>query len=198
MPAKKSKDKKLKKKEPEAKKKEPLGVFLLANKLLTIRFWSRTYTTSLFTKKIKDYNLLCQYPLSNFNLSILRDTASAQTYLKTKDKLYISRLKLLNATIDPKIVTISFQLHSIRLKASHDMEFATPAAIFEEILADKRFFIYNGKKLDGYVKPLGLIRKSGETDPSLRRRTLEYLNYKLDGEEQFASIDWEKLRGGGE
>ena len=194
MPAKKKVIKKFTKK-PVKKVKTP-GSFLLKNKLLTLRFWSRTYTTSLFTKKIKDYNLVCQYPLGNFNLSILRDTSSIQTYLKTRGKLYIARLKLINATIDPQMITISFQLHNIRLKASHDMEFATPVVIFEEILADKKFFIYNGKKLDGYIKPLGIIRKLGETDPSLRRRTIEYLNFKLGDEtEQLSSIDWRKLRG---
>ena len=191
MPAKKKVAKQVKK----VKKDKP-GNFNLKNKLLTIRFWSKTYTTSLFTKQVKDYNLVVQYPLASFNLTILKDIASAQTYLRTKTGLYISRLKLLTATIDPEIVTISLILCNIRLKASHDMEFATPTVIFEEILSDKRFFIYNGKKLDGYVRSLGIIRKMGETDPSLRRRILDYLNFKLDGDDQYASIDWKKLRGG--
>jgi hypothetical protein len=174
------------------------GNYLLTNKLLTIRFWSRSFTTSLFSKQIKNYQITCQYPIDSFNLAILRDTRSAQTYLQYNNKLHIARLNLLHANLDPQMVTMLFEVCNIQTKDAWDMEYATPSVIYEDILAEKKFFIITGKQLDSYIKPLGLSRKVGETDMMFRRRTIEYLNFQLRDNDDVTALDWRKLEEGEE
>lgn len=155
------------------------GNFELGNNLLTIRYWSHSYTTSLFDKKVVDYTLMCQFPLANFNLEILKNINAAQVYLDINGKVYIARLASFIANISPEAVILQFALANIRLKSAWDLEFATPSVMYEQILSDKEFFRVGGKKLEEYIKPLGLSRKSSESDQAFRRRTIDYLNYKM-------------------
>ncbi len=174
------------------------GDFVLKNELLTIRFWSNAYTTSLFDKNVKDFTLVCQYPLSNFNLDILKDFAAAQLYLNVDSNVYISRISGFVANITPDSVIMQLSLANLRLKAAWDLEFNTPSVIYEQILSQKDFFKVGGKKLEDFVKPLGLSRKLSETDQALRRRTLEYLNYKMgDQAEALSEAELRRLRGEG-
>jgi len=184
----------------KVKVKSPLdkGDFLLKNELLTIRFWSQAYTTSLFDKNVKGFTLICQYPLSNFNLDILKDFAAAQLYLNVDSNVYISRVSGFVANITPESVVMQLSLANIRLKAAWDLEFNTPSVIYEQILSQKDFFKVGGKKLEDFVKPLGLVRKLSETDQALRRRTLEYLNYKMgDQADAISEAELKRLRGEG-
>ena len=158
------------------------GNFVLKNNLLTMRYWSNAYTTSLFDKNIIGYTLVCQYPLSNFNLNILKDFGSVQLYLDINDKVYIARVAQFVANVSPESVVIQVTLANLRLKAAHDLEFATPSVFYEQILSEKTFFKAGGKKLEEYIKPLGLLRKSVESDQAFRRRTLEYLSFKMGSE----------------
>ena len=172
------------------------GDFVLRNNLLTIRFWSQSFTTSLFDKNVMKYTLVCQYPLSNFNLDILKDFNSAQLYLDINEKVYIARVAAFVANVSPESIVMQLTLSNLRLKAGWDLEFDTPSAVYERILAEKSFFKVAGKKLEEYIKPLGLIRKFSETDQMLRRRTLEYLNYKMgDQGEVISDAELRRLRG---
>ena len=161
------------------------GDFELDNKLLTIRYWSNSYTTSLFDKKIVNYTLVCQYPLNNFNLDILKNITATQIYLDIAGKVYIARVSAFIANVSPDAVILQLTLVNLRLKSAWDMEFNTPAVMYEQILSDKEFFKVGGKKLEDYIKPLGLSRKMCETDQAFRRRTIEYINFKMtdDSEE---------------
>ncbi len=179
------------------KKPSPLekGEFTLKNELLTIRFWSQGYTTSLFDKEVKDFTLICQYPLSNFNLDILKDSAAAQLYLNINGSVYIARMSSYVANVTPEAVLLQLTLSNLRLKSAWDMEHNTPSVVYEQILSQKDFFKVGGKKLESFIKPLGLIRKEAESDQALRRRTLEYLNYKMsDQGEVFTEFDIRRLR----
>lgn len=158
------------------------GDFVLKNNLLTMRYWSNSYTTSLFDKNIIGYTLVCQYPLSNFNLDILKDFGAVQLYLDINDKVYIARVAQFIANVSPESVAIQVTLSNLRLKAAYDLEFATPSVFYEQILSEKTFFKAGGKKLEEYIKPLGLLRKSIESDQAFRRRTLEYLSFKMGSE----------------
>lgn len=172
------------------------GEFTLKNELLTIRFWSQAYTTSLFDKSVKNFTLICQYPLSNFNLEILKDFGAAQLYLNIDDTVHISRVSGFVANVSPESILLQLSLSNLRLKAAWDLEFNTPSVIYEQILAQKDFFKVGGKKLEDFVKPLGLTRKSSETDQALRRRTLEYLTFKMgDQAEVLSEAELRRLRG---
>ncbi len=181
----------------KAKGKSPnKGNFILKNELLTIRFWSQAYTTSLFDKNVNDFTLICQYPISNFNLDILKDFNAAQLYLNIDSNVYVSRVSGFVANITPESIVMQLSLANLRLKAAIDLEFNTPAVIFEQILAQKDFFKVSGKKLEDFVKPLGFSRKLSETDQALRRRTLEYLNYKMSLQaDPISEADLRRLRG---
>lgn len=154
------------------------GDFVLKNELLTIRFWSQAYTTSLFDKNVSNFTLICQYPLSNFNLDILKDFPAAQLYLNV-DSVYIARVAGFVASVTPESIVMQLSLANLRLKAAMDLEFNTPEAFYEQILSQKDFFKVGGKKLEDYVRPLGLSRKVSETDQAFRRRTIEYLTFKM-------------------
>jgi hypothetical protein len=172
------------------------GDFTIKNNLLTIRHWSHSYTTSLFDKNVINYTLVCQYPLSNFNLDILKDIGATQLYLDVADKVYIARVSQFVANVSPESVVIQLTLANLRLKSGYDLEFATPSVFYEQILADKIFFKAGGKKLEEYVKPLGISRKTVETDQALRRRTLEYLNYKMGEQgDNISEAELRRLRG---
>jgi len=172
------------------------GDFVIKNNLLTIRYWSQSYTTSLFDKNVQAYTLVCQYPLSNFNLDILKDFGSAQLYIDVNEKVYVARVSQFIANVSPESVVMQLTLSNLRLKAAWDLEFNTPSVIYEQILAEKTFFKVGGKKLEDYVKPLGLTRKLTETDQALRRRTLEYLNYKMgDTVDTISAEEMRRLRG---
>ena len=164
--------------------------YILSNNLLTIRYWSHSYTTSLFDKKIINNTLVCQFPLSNFNLDILKNIGAAQVYLDIAGKVHIARLSSFIANISPEAVILQFTLANMRLKATWDMEFSTPSVMYEQILSDKEFFKVGGKKLEEYIKPLGLLRKASESDQAFRRRTIEYLNFKMseDNSEEVANL----------
>ena len=155
------------------------GTFTLNNTLLTIRYWSQSFTTSLFDKNVKDYVLVCQFSLNNFNLEILKNFGAALTYLDIDRKVYVARIKGFVAAITPASVTLQLSLSNIRLKSAYDFEWSTPSKFYEQILSDKQFFKISGKTLEAYVKPLGLLKKMGESDQAFRRRTLEYLSYKI-------------------
>lgn len=180
------------------KKKDTLnnGNFTLKNTLLTLRFWSQQFTTSLFDKDVKDFTLVCQFPLNNFNLEILKNAQAAQLYLDVEGKVYIARIKGYIASVTPQAVVLQIALCNIRLKVGWDMEFSTPSIFYEQILSDKSFFKIEGKKLEEYVRPLGISRKLNETDQAFRRRTIEYLNYKIGNEPgALSEEDINKLRG---
>lgn len=166
----------------------PSGNFDLNNNLLTIRYWSNSYTTSLFDKKVLNYTLVCQFPLSNFNLDVLKNINAAQVYLDISGKVYIARISSFIASVTPEVVIMQLALANLRLKARWDMEFATPSVMYEQILSDKEFFRVGGKKLDDYVKPLGLSRKTCESDQAYRRRTIEYLNFKMSSEDNSEEV----------
>lgn len=170
--------------------------FVLKNNLLTIRFWSQSFTTSLFDKNVVGYTLTCQYPLSNFNLDILKNINAAQLYLDINDEVYISRIKSFVASVSAESVILQLTLSNLRLKSSWDMEWLTPSAFYDQLLFEKTFFKTVGKKLEEYVKPLGLARKTSETDPALRRRTLSYLQSQMnqDNDYSFSDADLKKLR----
>lgn len=176
------------------KKKLEFKDFVLKNTLLTLRYWSQSFTTSLFDKNVADYNLTCQYPLSNFNLELLKNPGAVQLYLDIEDKVYISRVKGFIASVSPESVILQMSLTNIRLKSSWDLEFNTPSTFYDQILADKTFFKTAGKKLEEYVKPLGLSRKVSESDPALRRRTISYLQSQLSHDDIFSEEDLKKLR----
>lgn len=172
------------------------GDFVLKNELLTIRFWSQAYTTSLFDKNVNNFTLICQYPLSNFNLDILKDFPAAQLYLNVDSNVYIARVAGFVANVTPESIVMQLSLANLRLKAAWDLEFNTPSVIYEQILSQKDFFKVGGKKLEDFVKPLGLTRKLSESDQALRRRTLEYLNYKMgDQGEAISEAELRRLRG---
>jgi hypothetical protein len=172
------------------------GEFVLKNELLTIRFWSQSFTTSLFDKNVKDFTLICQYPLSNFNLDILKDFKAAQLYINVGGEVYISRISSFLANVSPEAVLLQLTLSNLRLKAAWDLEFNTPSVVYEQILSQKEFFKVSGKRLEDFVKPLGLSRKVSETDQALRRRTLDYLHYKMSEQgETISEADIRKLRG---
>lgn len=161
------------------KRKKP-GDFIIKNTLLTIRYWSQSYTTALFNKKVQNYTVICQYSLPNFNLDILKDITAAHVYLNIDGDVNIARINAFNANVVPESITLHLGVNNLRLKNSWDMEWSTPEVIYEQILADKNFFKFGGKKLEEFVRPLGLIRKVSETDQALRRRTLSYINYQMD------------------
>ncbi len=173
--------------------------FTLKNSLITIRYWSKVYTTSLFDKKVKKYILTCQYPLQNFNLDILKDHSAAQLYIdvgsRSSNKLYIARIGDFECFADQKAITLHLTLNNIRLKEAWNMEFDTPAIVYENILADKKFFFKTGRSLDNFISELGLRRKVGETDQSFRRRTLAYLQYQLDDTNVLSEEELRKLKG---
>lgn len=171
------------------------GTFTLGNNLLTIRFWSKSYTTSIFKKQVKDYMLLCQYPLSKFNLDILKDISAAQVYLDIDKKVHVARMSGYHATITPEVATLQVSLTNIHLKETWDLEWTSISSIYEEILADKSFFKHTGKKLESFVKPLGLVRKPSETDQMLRRRTLSYLQFHMNSDPQVKDEVENLIRG---
>lgn len=172
------------------------GNFVLNNNLLTIRYWSQSFTTALFDKNIRDYMLICQYPIHNFNLEILKNFAAAQIYLDIGKKIYIARIKGFIASVTPEAVVLQLSLSNIRLKSAWDMEWTTPQVMYERILSDKTFFKVEGKKLEEYVAPLGLAKKAGETDQAFRRRTLEYITFKVgDSEHALSDAELRQLRG---
>jgi hypothetical protein len=172
------------------------GTFTLNNNLLTIRYWSQSFTTSLFDKEVKDYVLICQYPIHNFNLEILKNFSAALLYLDIGKKVYIARVKEFAAAVNASSVVLHLVLSNIRLKSAFDLEWASPSSFYEQILADKKFFKIAGKDLEGYVKPLGLSKKPGETDQAFRRRTLEYINFKTSNtSEALSEADFKQLRG---
>jgi len=181
------------------KEADTKGNFVLKNNLLTIRFWSQVYTTALFDKNILNYTLVCQYPLSNFNLDILKDVRAAQIYLDIEDKIYVARIAAFIANVSPDSIVMQLTITNLRLKEALDMEFNTPSMFYEQILAEKSFFKVAGKKLEDYIKPLGLARKVSETDQALRRRTLGYLALAMgedNGEEVVNLInDLKKKKG---
>lgn len=184
----------------KAKAKTPVskGNFTLKNELLTIRFWSQAYTTSLFDKNITNYALVCQYPLSNFNLEVLKDFSAAQLYLNIDSSVYIARVSGFVANVTSESIVLQLSLSNLRLKAAMDLEFNTPEVFYEQILAQKEFFKVGGKKLEEYVEPLGLSRKISETDQAFRRRTIEYLTFKMgDQTEVLSEAELRKLRGEG-
>src|SRR5271168_856351 len=90
------------------------GEFTLKNELLTVRFWSQAYTTSLFDKNVKNFTLVCQYPMSNFNLDILKDFSAAQLYLNVADAVYISRVGGFIAYVSPESILLQLSLVNIR------------------------------------------------------------------------------------
>ena len=160
------------------------GDFTIKNNLLTIRYGPQSYTTSLFDKNVQAYTLVCQYPISNFNLDILKDFGSAQLYIDVSEKVYVARISQFIANVSPESIVMQLTLSNLRLKAAYDMEFSTPSMFYEQILTDKIFFKAAGKKLEEYIKPLGLSRKGIETDQAFRRRTLEYLTFKIGTDNQ--------------
>jgi len=169
--------------------------FKITNKLLTLRYWSQSYTTSLFNPEIKDYQLVCQFPIKNINLDILKNHPAIQLYLAIRKKVYIARVAQFSASVDPNSVTLNLTLNNIQSKESWDMEFATPETVYESILTDKDFFKHTGRNLDSFVKPLGLSRKGSETDTALRRRTLEYLRFKLSERPVLSDSEIRKMQG---
>jgi len=171
--------------------------FKIKNKLLTFRYWSYQYTTSLFDPSVKNYTLMCQFPLKNFNLDMLKNPVGVQLYITIGKTLYISRIGGFQATVDPESITLKVILINLYPKASWDMEFATPDKMYEDILTNKQFFKFGGKDLESYIRPLGLLRKDSETDRALRRRTLEYLRFKLASEpdEVLSEEEIRKLHG---
>lgn len=169
--------------------------FKITNKLLTLRYWSQSYTTSLFNSEINNNQLVCQFPLKNINLDILKNHAAIQLYLAIRKKVYIARVAQFTASVDSNSLTLNLLLNNIQSKESWDMEFATPETVYESILADKEFFKHTGRNLDSFVKPLGLSRKGSETDMALRRRTLEYLRFKLSERPVLTDAEIRKMRG---
>lgn len=176
-------------------KNKELKDFVIKNNLLTIRFWSQSFTTSLFDKHIKDYRLTCQYTLPNFNLEILKNVKAAQVYLNIADEVYIARIKNFAASVSAEAIVLQLELSNLRLKASWDMEWQTPSVFYDQILADRTFFKTVGRKLEEYVKPLGIARKISETDQALRRRTLSYLQEQMSQDDEvFSDADLKQLR----
>jgi len=170
--------------------------FSIKNTLLTIRYWSQVHTTSLFDKKVKNYVLSCQFPLHNFNLEILKNHTAAQTYLNVDGRMYIARIANYEALLDPKFISLHLELANIRYKDAWDLEHSTSACFYEDILANKKFFKHTGKTLDNYIGPLGLQRKTGESDEAFRRRTIEYIRFQMAEDEVVLSDDeLRKLRG---
>jgi len=180
---------------PKRKTKNLGPNFSIKNNLVTIRYWSQTYTTSLFDKKVKKYVLTCQYPINNFNLDILKNPTAAQIYVDVRGTLYIARIGDFEAFVEPKAITLHVTLVSIRSKSGWDLEHATPSVIYENILADKKFFTKAGRNLDSFVTPLGLRRKENETDQVFRRRTLAYLQFQLEDTEVLSEDELKKLKG---
>lgn len=177
-------------------KKPELKDFVIKNNLLTLRFWSQSFTTSLFDKNVSDLNLTCQFPLAGFNLEILKNIGSVILYLDIADEIYVSKVKGFVASVSSESVILQLSLANLRLKSAWAMEWETPSAFYDKLLSEKTFFKTGGKKLEEYVKPLGLSRKVSESDQALRRRTLSYLQTQMneDDDYSFSDADLRKLR----
>ena len=171
------------------KSKLAKGNFTLKNNLITLRYRNQSYTTSLFDKKIQGNILVCQFSSANFNINILKDFLSVQLYLDIAGKIYIARVKTFHANVTPAIVVLQLTLAHLKLKEVWDLEFLTPSAIYDQILSDKKFFTASGRKLEDFVKPLGLLRKTSETDQALRRRTFDYLNWKMADQDTTDTVE---------